>query len=83
MVSLPLLGPTHTAACPQGDLLCVWSSIEIAIRKIINKTSYTGSQNSEPLRMRYTGSCVSLTIGDQNAIKSCRWSSNFYLIAVL
>jgi hypothetical protein len=26
---------------------------------------------------------VSLTIGDQNAIKSCRWSSSFYLHAVL
>jgi hypothetical protein len=26
---------------------------------------------------------VSLTIGGQNAIKSCRWSSSFYLHAVL
>ena len=26
---------------------------------------------------------VSLTIGDQNAIKSCRWSSSFYLHAVV
>ena len=26
---------------------------------------------------------MSLTIGDQNAIKSCRWSSSFYLHAVL
>ena len=26
---------------------------------------------------------MSLTIGDQNSIKSCRWSSNFYLSAVL
>jgi len=26
---------------------------------------------------------VSLTIGDQNAIKSCRWNSDFYLSAVL
>jgi len=25
---------------------------------------------------------VSLTIGDQNAIKSCRWNSDFYLSAV-
>jgi hypothetical protein len=25
---------------------------------------------------------VSLTIGDQNAIKSCRWSSDFYAPAV-
>jgi hypothetical protein len=26
---------------------------------------------------------VSLTIGGQNAIKSCRWNSDFYLHAVL
>jgi hypothetical protein len=26
---------------------------------------------------------VSLTIGDQNAIKSCRWSSDFYLLSVV
>ena len=46
----------------------------------------------EPLRMRARSSNrfvwgmqgpVSLTIGDQNAIKSCRWSSDFYLSAVL
>jgi len=26
---------------------------------------------------------VSLTVGDQNAIKSCRWNSDFYLSAVV
>ena len=35
----------------------------------------------EPMTL-YRGP-VSLTIGDQNAIKSCRWSSSFTLSAVL
>ena len=42
-----------------------------------------GVSSREPLRMHYIQIPVSLTIGVQNAIESCRWSSIFYLPAVV
>ena len=62
--------PLDLTVCPTPDVMAFPLTIVPKLRPCIVHTKRFEDR-------------VSLTIGDQNAIKSCRWSSRFYLSAVV
>ena len=81
--------PLDLTVCPTPDVMAFPLTIVPKLRTCIPHTkrfedrAHARSSNRFVCGIQIIQGPVSLTIGDQNAIKSCRWNSDFYLSAVL